>query len=132
MTGPRGTSPFIENDATCRALIHPPVCHVPYHLSPYLPSQPTDVIHAMSACATCHPYSGDTCHPLTGLNVPIICSITATCCHQKLPHQLYGRRTCTVSLPRVIVWIVQSPIFLLVWVFGQNAISFAYKAHLMK
>jgi hypothetical protein len=112
MTGPRGTSPTNQNDATCRALIGPPVCHVPCHLSPYLPSQPADVIHATSACATCHPYSGDTCHPLTGPTVPVVCSITCHMCHhQKLPCQLYGRTACTVSLPRGTVRTVQSPIF---------------------
>jgi hypothetical protein len=82
MTRPRGTSPFIENDATCQALIHPPACHIPCHLSSYLPSQPANVIHATSAYATCHPYSGDTCHPLTGPTVPVICSIT---CHVSSP-----------------------------------------------
>jgi hypothetical protein len=65
-----------SNTATCRALDGPCICHVPCHLSPYLPSQPTDIIHATLACAMCHPYSGDTCHPLTGPTVPILCSIT--------------------------------------------------------
>jgi hypothetical protein len=95
----------------CRMMTHPRICHVPCHLSPYLPSQPADVIPATSACATCHPYSGDTCHPLTG---PIVC---------RMPHQLpcvisrschiicMVRTACTVSLPRGTVWTIQSSPF---------------------
>jgi hypothetical protein len=82
MTGPRGTSTTNQKLPLVEHLIHPCVCHVPCHLSPYLPSQPADVIHATSACATCHPYSGDTCHPLTGPTVPVILSIT---CHMSSP-----------------------------------------------
>jgi hypothetical protein len=123
-----------SDSATCRALIRS-TC-LPRTLPPVtVPAQslPADVIHATSACATCHPYSGDTCHPLTGPTVPVICPSPATCHHQKLPHQLYGRTACTVSLPRGTVRTVQSPIFFLpVWVFGQNAISFAYEARLTK
>jgi hypothetical protein len=71
-----------SDTATCRASIGPCICHVPCHLSPYLPSQLADVIHATSACAMCHPYNGDTCHPLTSPTVPVVCSFT---CHVSSP-----------------------------------------------
>jgi hypothetical protein len=76
MTGPRGTSTTNRRNAKCRMLTRPHISHVPYHLSPYLPSHPADVIPATSVCATCHPYSGDTCHPLTGPTVPVVCHNT--------------------------------------------------------
>jgi hypothetical protein len=77
-----------SDTATCRVSDGPCICHVPCQLSPYLPSQLADVIHA-----TCHPYSGDMCHPLTGPTVPVVCSIT---CHVSSPEdamsdvRLYG------------------------------------------
>jgi hypothetical protein len=75
-----------SKSAKCQMLIRPPVFHVPCQLSACafatsLPCQPCHV-SAMSACATCHPYSGDMCHPLTGPTVPITCSIT---CHMSSP-----------------------------------------------
>jgi hypothetical protein len=76
MTGPHGTFPTNQTLPLVECRIGPCICHVPYHLSRYLPSQPADIIHTTSSCATCHPYSGDMCHPLTGPTVPVICSIT--------------------------------------------------------
>jgi hypothetical protein len=64
-----------------------------------LPCQPCHV-SAMSACATCHPYSGDMCHPLTG---PIVYHTP-----HHLPHQLYDHTTCIVSLPRGTVRTVRT------------------------
>ena len=114
MTGPRGTSPLAENNATCRALDGPHVCHVPCPLSLYLPSQPANVIPATSACATCHPYSGDTCHPLTGL-IPIVRQIT---CHVSSPGAStssirHVQSTCHMAL----YGLYSHPFFLPVWVF---------------
>jgi hypothetical protein len=114
MTGPHGTSPFIENDAMCQTMIHPRVCRgvcpINNRTTMSLPCQHATV-SATSACATCHPYSGDTCHPLTGPNHLLYTLSSATCHLQKLPHQLYSCTTCTVSLPRGTVRTVQSPIF---------------------
>jgi hypothetical protein len=125
--------------ATYQTLIHLPVCRGVFPVSnrttTCLPRHcPVSVCHvsATSAYATCHPYSGDTCHPLTGPNHLSYSLSPAMCCHQKMPCQLYGRTAYIVSLPHGTVRTVQSPIFLPVWVFGQNVISFAYKARLMK
>jgi hypothetical protein len=38
-------------------------------------------VSATSSCTTCHPYSGDTCHPLTS-PIPVILHIT--CCMSSL------------------------------------------------
>jgi hypothetical protein len=76
-------------------------CHMP--IGPCLPCH-FSVIPAMSAAdvirATCHPYSGDTCHPWIGpyacqINLPRVvtqgCHVLspeATTCHlQELPHK---------------------------------------------
>jgi hypothetical protein len=84
MTGPRGTFPLAEYDATCQQRIEPPVCRgvcpVNNCTAMSLPCQHATV-SATSACATCHPYSGDTCHPLTG-PIPVIHHIT---CHVSSP-----------------------------------------------
>jgi hypothetical protein len=128
MTGPRGTSN--KNDchlsntgsSTCLPCTNRTLsaCHCTCHVS-----------LLTSSCATCHPYSGDTCHPLTG---PITCCmpLSPTMCHlQMLPHHLYCT-ACTVSLPRGLYGLYSHPFFLPVWVFDQNAISFAYGVRLTK
>jgi hypothetical protein len=78
MTGPHGTFPLVEYDATCQHKIEPPVCRgvcpVSNRTAMSLPCQHA-IVSATSACATCHPYSGDTCHPLTG-PIPVVCHIT--------------------------------------------------------
>jgi hypothetical protein len=93
MTGPRGTSPFVKNDAMCQTMIHPRVCRgvclVSNRTTMSLPCQHATV-SAMSACATCHPYSGDTCHPLTS-PIPVVHHIT---CHVSSP----GASTSVVRL----------------------------------
>jgi hypothetical protein len=72
MTGPRGTSTTNQN-ATCRCLIGP-TCLPPINRTAMSPchchpaTSDADVIRA-----TCHPYSGDTCHPCIG---PSVCQIT--------------------------------------------------------
>jgi hypothetical protein len=116
----------------CQMLTRPPIRHVPYHLSPYLPSQPTDIIPATSACAMCHPYSCDTCHPMTS---PIVCHMP-----HHLPHVI--SRSCHIicmdvrpvqSACQVALYGLYShPLFLPVWVFRYNVISFAYRARSTK
>jgi hypothetical protein len=126
--------------AKCQMLIGPCVCQVcPCHL--YLPvTCPVSLprVPATSACATCHPYSGDTCHPLIGPTVPVVCHITchvsspgaATSSVSVRPYGLYSQPAtwhCTDCTDCTVI-----PFFLPVWVFGQNAISFAYGARLTK
>jgi hypothetical protein len=67
-------------------IIHPNRCHLStndwstclpscqLHTATSLPCHHATV-SATSACATCHPYSGDTCHPLTG-PIPVVRHIT--------------------------------------------------------
>jgi hypothetical protein len=78
MTGPSGTFPLVEYNATCQNMIEPPVCQGVYPVSnriaTSLPCQHATVF-ATSTYAMCHPYNGDTCHPLTG-PIPIVRHIT--------------------------------------------------------
>jgi hypothetical protein len=137
MTGPRGTFPLAKYDATCQALVRPPVCRgvssvLPHHSPVSLCHYICHVSLLTSSRATCHPYSGDTCHPRTG---PVAC---------RMPHHLprVFSRSCHIIC--MVVQPVQSafhvalyglyshPFFLPVWVFEQNVISFAYGARLTK
>jgi hypothetical protein len=137
MTGLRGTFPLAKYDATFRALVHPPVyqgvnsilphhcpvslCHCIYHVSLLTSSR-----------ATCHPYSGDTCHPQTG---PVACHTPyhLPCVFSRSFHVI-----CTAIRPLqsachvALYGLYSHPFFLPVWVFEQNAISFAYGARLTK
>jgi hypothetical protein len=74
MTGPHCTMLFTRTDATCQQLTGPLVCQVVNSVLPRHPCQHATV-SATSAYATCHPYSGDMCHPLIG-PVPVVCHIT--------------------------------------------------------
>jgi hypothetical protein len=122
---------YQSETATCQTLVRPPVCRGVC---------PVNNRIATPAChCTCHrdlvphhPYSGDTCHLLTGpIHLPYSLS-RATCLLQELPCQLYGCTAHTISLPRGLYRLYSHPLFLPVWVFDQNAISFAYRAHFMK
>jgi hypothetical protein len=72
MTGPRGTFPLAEYDATCQHRIGPPVCrvvssvlprHCPVSMPLCLPRQPVVTLTVV------------TCHPLTG-PIPVVRHIT--------------------------------------------------------
>jgi hypothetical protein len=128
MTGPRGTHNQSDT-ATCQTLVHPLVCHVPVLSACHCTCH---VSLLTSFRATCHPYSGDTCHPRTGPTHLLYALSSATCHLQMLPHHLYSCTACTVSLPRGLYGLYSHPFFLPVWVFDQNAISFAYGVRLTK
>jgi hypothetical protein len=100
-------------------VIHPNRCHLSttdwsnclsscqLRTATSLPCQHATV-SATSACATCHPYPGDMCHPLTGTNPcrtpPHLPRVITRSCH-------ISCMTYTVILPRGTVRTVQSPIF---------------------
>jgi hypothetical protein len=110
MTMPHGTFPLVEYDTTCQALDGPRIYHVPCHLSPSHHCT-CSVSLLTSSHATCHPYSGDTCHAQTGPPHLAYTLSPAMCLLQEMPHQLYGRTACTVILPRGTVRTIQSPTF---------------------
>jgi hypothetical protein len=97
-----------SDTTTCQTLVHPLVyhvlvlsaCHCTCHIS-----------LLTSFRATCHPYSGDTCHPRTGPNHLLYALSSATCHLQMLPHNLYSCMACTVSLPRGLYGLYSHPLF---------------------
>jgi hypothetical protein len=128
MTGPRGTltnqpnMPRVNADwPTClpRQL---PYCHVTVLpvIPAVLPCQPATSAADVTR-ATCHPYSGDTCHLWIGPTVPVRPNLPATChspgaamCH--LPLDLpcvtcTDRTVCTVSMTRGLYGLYSHPIF---------------------
>jgi hypothetical protein len=127
-----------SDTATCQMLIRPLVYHIPILSACHCTCH---IILLTSFHATCHPYRGDTCHPRTGPTHLLYALSFATCHLQMLPCQLYGLysqpTTCTVRTIQLACHVdctdcTVTPLFLPVWVFDQNAISFAYKAHLKK
>jgi hypothetical protein len=70
---------------TCpvQQLYLPPVCVIPYHVSPY--GRATWHLYEH---ATCHPSSGDTCHLLVGPRsaVQILCHVSCMACQLCLCH----------------------------------------------
>jgi hypothetical protein len=76
------------SDVNWSTFLPPVTVHLPRHCPV---TSAADVIRA-----TCHPYSGDMCHPWIG---PVVRQInlprSATCCHLRLPHVV--SRRCHVS-----------------------------------
>jgi hypothetical protein len=121
LTGPCGTS--TTNRYMPRVnhwFVHVSTTHQLLYCPVSLPCQPAtsaaDVTHA-----TCHPYSGDTCHLWIG---PSVCqtdpSCSATCHHLRLPRVIFcsfhitctDHTVCTVSMTRGLYRLYSHPFFL--------------------
>jgi hypothetical protein len=122
-------------DDTCRLFIRQlsTIQRMPRHLL----CQPGPRRMLTSACATCHPSNGDTCHFQIGQTVLRKCQkcmtrVTPRSCHVSCtdrPRMLYG-------LPRVLYGLygqVQSASFFLpVWLGEQTSITSPYGLRLRK
>jgi hypothetical protein len=122
LIGPHGTS--TTNRYMPRVnhwFVHVFAAHQLLYFPVNLPCQPatsaTDVTRA-----TCHPYSGDTCHLWIGPSVrQTNPSRSATCCHPRLPCVIcwiyhvtcMDCMVCTVSMTRGLYGLYSHPFFYL-------------------